>query len=246
MKTVQQGIEKQGIGRSKLTGNWGGLMQLGRTQFGWGRVTAALAVVCLGVSVAGAQGPGGDIGPGMGPHRPPMERAMGPWGGGPGGLHGDHGRWWNDTRLVEKYKLTETQRKAMDDIYQQHRLTLVDLHATLEKQELQMEPLIKADQPDEGKILSQIDRVAQARAELEKANARMLLGIRKELTPEQWKQLAADRAARREGHGGPDGPRHQLQHRGGPGTPPPDGQGGPVGGGPGADGPGADGPSEME
>jgi protein CpxP len=216
------------------------------TRFGLGKVAAALAVVCLGVSAVWAQGPGD--GPGMGPHRPPMERAMGP--GGPGGLHGDHGRWWNETRLVEKYKLTDTQRKAMDDIYQQHRLTLVDLHATLEKQELQMEPLIKADQPDEGKILSQIDRVAQARAELEKANARMLLGIRKELTPEQWKQLAADRAARRDGRGsgsGMEGQRHQWRKSGGPaGAPPPDGAGAPAGGGPGADGPGGDGPGGME
>lgn len=183
-----------------------------------------------------AQGPGD--GPGMGPHRPPMERAM-----GPGGMHGDHGRWWNEPRLVEKYKLTETQRKAMDDIYQQHRLTLVDLHATLEKQELEMEPLIKADQPDEGKILSQIDRVAQARAELEKANARMLLGIRKELTPEQWKQLAADRAARREGRGPggdrPDRPMHRRPDGPGQQGPGADGQGAPAG-------PGADGAGEME
>ena len=55
-----------------------------------------------------------------------------------------------------------------------------------------MEPLLAADQPDEGKILAQIDRVAQARAELEKANARMLLGLRRVLTPEQWKTLQAD------------------------------------------------------
>ena len=55
-----------------------------------------------------------------------------------------------------------------------------------------MEPLLAADQPDEGKILAQIDRVAQARAELEKANARMLLGLRRVLTPDQWKTLQAD------------------------------------------------------
>jgi hypothetical protein len=34
--------------------------------------------------------------------------------------------------------------------------------------------------------------VAQARAELEKANARMLLGIRRVLTPDQWKKLQAE------------------------------------------------------
>jgi periplasmic protein CpxP/Spy len=195
-----------------------------------GKMAMAVAVASVGVAgIAGAQAPGGDGGPGMGPHRPPMERAMGP--GGPGGPHGDHGRWWNEPRLTEKYKLTDTQRKAMDDIYQQHRLTLVDLHATLERHEVEMEPLMKADQPDEGKILSQIDRIAQARAELEKANARMLLGLRKELTPEQWKQMEADRAARHAGQG-PDGQRHQWRGPSGPpdgqhAPPPPGGPGGP-------------------
>jgi protein CpxP len=189
-----------------------------------GRLVAGLAIAFLGIAGTTsiwAQGPP-DGEPGMGPHRPPMERAMGP--------HVDHGRWWNGQRAIEQLKLTETQRKAMDDIYQQHRLTLVDLHATLEKAELALEPLIGADQPDEGKILAQIDRVAQARAELEKANARMLLGLRRQLTPEQWKQLQAERSARRGQGGGEEGRRWH-------------GQGGPDKGGPGKGGPGQDGPA---
>jgi len=186
-----------------------------------GLAVAAFGVA--GVGMAGAQAP--DSVPGMGPHRPPMERAMGP--------HGEHGRWWNDPQAVDKFKLTDAQRKSMDDIYQQHRLTLVDLHGTLEKAELAMEPMMREDQPDEGKILSQIDRVAAARAELEKANARMLLEIRKQLTPDQWKQVQADRAARMEsrgpmGPGGPGGPGVRWRGRGGPGA------GGPGTGGPGA------------
>jgi Spy/CpxP family protein refolding chaperone len=187
------------------------------------RMNLGLAVAALGVMgavTAWGQAPGPDGTPGMGPHRPPMERAL--------GMRGDHGRWWNEQRA-------ETQRKAMDDIYQQHRLTLVDLHASLEKQELAMEPLIKADQPDEGQVLAQIDRVAQARAELEKANARMLLGIRKQLTPEQWKQMEADREARRAEHG----PGHGDFRRGGPGA------GGPSAGGPPPGGPGPMGPDAM-
>jgi len=182
--------------------------------FKTGLLVAALAAT----GMAWAQGPGGqDVGPGMGPHRPPMERALGP--GGPGGPRGEHGRWWDDPQVAEKLKLTDTQRKSMDDIYQKHRVTLVDLHASLEKAELAMEPLIQDDQPDEGKILAQIDRVAQARAELEKANARMLLGLRKELTPDQWKQIQAFRAARHEGRGGPGGEMRRGHGQPGPGTP---------------------------
>jgi periplasmic protein CpxP/Spy len=71
-------------------------------------------------------------------------------------------------------------------------LKLIDLSAALQKQEAIMEPLVEADRPDESQVLAQIDRVAQARAELEKANARMLLGFRGVLTQDQWKKLQAE------------------------------------------------------
>jgi Spy/CpxP family protein refolding chaperone len=102
------------------------------------------------------------------------------------------GRWWHDPALVQKLALTSDQQKRMDDIFQQQKLKLIDLNAALQKEETIMEPLVAADQPDEAKILTQIDRVAQARAELEKANARMLLGIRRTLTQDQWKKLQAE------------------------------------------------------
>ena len=98
---------------------------------------------------------------------------------------------------MEKLKLTEEQRKAMDKIFQDHRATLIDLHANVEKAELAMEPLIGEDTPNEAKILAQIDKLAQARAELEKANARFLLALRAKLTPEQWKTLQANRPEHR-------------------------------------------------
>jgi Spy/CpxP family protein refolding chaperone len=147
-------------------------------------------------------------------------------------MGGDHGRWWNDPKTVDRLKLTDTQRKAMDDTLQQHRSTLIDLRASLEKTELDLEPMMKEDQPNESQILAQIDKVAQARAELEKANARFLLQIRSKLTPEQWKLMEADRAARPHGNwgqGGPGGQPHgNWQHR--QQTPAPDGQAPPPGG----------------
>lgn len=168
--------------------------------------TVGLGLAIAGALLAGtamAQGPGGGMGmggPGFGGHRPPMERAFGP--------HGDHGRWWNNPKVVEQLKLTDAQRKTFDGILLEHREKLIDLRGNVEKAELEMEPLMSADQPNEGKILSQIDKVAQARAELEKANARFLLAIRSKLTPEQWKQVQAFRANReREGRGF-ERPRH--------------------------------------
>jgi periplasmic protein CpxP/Spy len=162
---------------------------------------------------------GGDRGGSGG--TPPMERSFHAGGG--------HGRWWDNPRVAQQVGITDDQKKKMDDIFQQSRLRLIDLKAGLEKQEAIMQPLIEADQQDEGKILSQIDAIAQARAELEKANARMLFEIRKTLTPDQWKKLQAmahegPRGGRdRDGDGRPDGQRKGW----GPGPR----QGGPAGSG---------------
>lgn len=140
---------------------------------------SALAILCLASTSLFAQDwRGGDRGPG-GPGAPPMERSF----------HGVEHRWWDNPRISQQVGLTDDQKKKMDDISQQHRLQLIDLNATLEKQEAIMRPLIEADQPDESKILSQIDAIAQARAELEKNRARMLFSIRQVLTPDQWKKL---------------------------------------------------------
>jgi len=184
------------------------------------RLGVAIASVLL-VSFALAQGPGGGMsggggmGPGFGQHRPPFEKAMGP--------EGDHGRWWNNPKVVDALKLTDAQRKEMDATMLAHREKLVDLHANLQKAELEMEPLMGDDQPNEAKILAEIDKIAAARAELEKANARFLLGIRAKLTPDQWKalkQLQADRQKhmqergpwqRGEGRQGRDGDGHDGQ-----------------------------------
>jgi Spy/CpxP family protein refolding chaperone len=191
----------------------------------FGRVLLELAVA--GTLLAGtalAQGPGG-MGMGMGPapgfgeHRPPMERAL--------GVQGIPGRWWNNPKIVERLKLTDDQRKAFDGILLEHREKLIDLRANVEKAELEMEPLVGADQPNEAKILAQIDKVAQSRAELEKANARFLLAIRNKLTPDQWKQVQAFRANHGQERGGPgfERPGHDGQGPGGqrhrPMAPPP-------------------------
>jgi protein CpxP len=131
--------------------------------------------------------------PPMRPNRPPMERAF---------HAGPPGRWWMDPGMVQKLGLTADQQKRIDTLFQQSRLKLIDLSAGLQKEEAILEPLVEADRPDEAQVLAQIDRVAQARAELEKANARMLLGFRGVLTQDQWKKLQAEGPRRR----GPERP----------------------------------------
>jgi Spy/CpxP family protein refolding chaperone len=161
-----------------------------------------------------------------------MDQGRGGWGEGmhSGFRLGPPGIWWHNPDLIQKLTLTPDQQKRMDDILQQSRLQLIDLRANVEKQELLLEPMLAANPPDTNKVLAQIDHIAQARAELEKANAKMLLAIRNVLTPDQWTKLQTEerdnrrmRMRRGDMPGGPGGP-------GGSGRPPgPGGPGGPEG-----------------
>ena len=173
-----------------------------RTKRYWGK----LAIGSLFVAAALAQPPGPMGGPG-GP--PPGSDMRGPGGPAPGGPnHGgreipppphaslppmEHsmppGTWWRNPDMVQKLALNADQQKKIEDVFQQQRLKLVDLDAALKKEEITLEPLMSADTPDEAKTLAEIDKVAQARADLETANARFLFAIRRVLTPDQWKKL---------------------------------------------------------
>ncbi len=172
------------------------------------------------------------------PDGPPGRGGSGSYMGG--GMRGTSrilppGMWWKNPDLVTKLSLTADQQKRMDDILQQSRIQLVHIKATLEEQQILLEPMLNANPPDSTKALAQISTIADTRASLEKANAKMLLSIRSVLTADQWTKLQAEQRARRDsmhnmrgrddsgrggygprGPGSPGGPRN----RPGTGAPP--------------------------
>ena len=102
--------------------------------------------------------------------------------------------WWRNEAASKLLGLSEDQVKRMNDVFQQSRLKLIDQKAALDKEEAMLEPLVETETIDEGRAASQLDKVAQARAELEKTRGRMLLGIRKQLDSEQWRKLKENRS----------------------------------------------------
>jgi Spy/CpxP family protein refolding chaperone len=128
------------------------------------------------------------------------------------------GTWWKDSEAVKKLGVSETQVGQIEQAFLAHRLRLVDLRADLEKQELNLQPLLDADRPDETKVAAQIDLITAARGRLEKEHASMLLAIRRVLSTEQWKQLQALQHERVKG--GPGGPPMPVPGRPSPPSPP--------------------------
>ena len=148
----------------------------------------ATLLLCAAAVAQPPQGaPGMQGGPGFGEHH----RNFGqPPDGGMRPLL-PPGRWWKNAEVAKTIGLNDAQVQKIEQIFVDSRMKLVDVHATLQKEEIKLEPLLEADNPDESAVLAAIDRITAARATLEKANAQMAFAIRRVLTPEQWKKLRA-------------------------------------------------------
>src|SRR5262245_28097141 len=62
------------------------------------------------------------------------------------------GKWWKNAEIVKELQLSDDQLQRLEKTFQDSRLHLIDLHAALQKEEAQLEPLIQSDNPDESQV----------------------------------------------------------------------------------------------
>jgi len=99
------------------------------------------------------------------------------------------GRWWDDKKTVKKLNLRPDQSQRMDTVFEANKGTLYTLYGNLQREQQRFVDMPREDLRDETKVFAQIDRIAQARADLEKANFHTLLQIRAQLDPDQLTAL---------------------------------------------------------
>ena len=122
--------------------------------------------------------------------------------GGPGGkgrhvvmMRREMGKWWQNPDVVSKLGLNDSQVSQLNQVFYNHKMKLIDYGADMEKQDLKLQNLLDADQPDEGQVNAQVDQVLSARGKLEREFTAMNLDLRKQLSLEQWRQLKTIRGA---------------------------------------------------
>ena len=178
-----------------------------KTRFVIALGTLALAGVCwaqeTGAAVGGVMT--GPRQPGKGPHNVMFRREM--------------GKWWQNPDVVSKLALSDAQVTQLNQVFYNHKLKLIDYGSDMEKQDLKLQTILDADQPDEAQVNSQVDQVLSARGKLEREFTAMNLDLRKQLSLEQWRQLKTMR-------GGEAMPgdhkfffKQKLMPPGGPGAP---------------------------
>lgn len=138
--------------------------------------------------------------------------------GGPGGAM--HwllpGKWWKHPKAATELNLSPEQINKLDDIFIKYKSSMIDIKATIEHKELELGNLIDKDNVDDNAILKVADNLIAAKGELQKAVIRMVLDMKKVLTPDQVKKLKAFRdelrTKRIEERGFMHGRRQELPH----------------------------------
>ena len=131
----------------------------------------------------------------------PPDPGQGPDPDGPGTLGGPGGamhwllpgKWWKHPKASTELNLSPEQINKLDDIFTKHKSSMIDIKATIEHKELELGNLIDKDNADDNAILKVADNLIAAKGELQKTMIRMVLDMKKVLTPDQVKKLKAFR-----------------------------------------------------
>lgn len=99
------------------------------------------------------------------------------------------GKWWKRPRFAAEIGLTADQSREIEKIFVKSRTRLIDLKADLEKKQLALQSSMEDQGADRRTVEKEIEAVENARAELQKARALMILDMKQILKHDQWERL---------------------------------------------------------
>ena len=117
--------------------------------------------------------------------------------------------------LIEALDLTEVQESQIKDLRFSHEKQMINLQAKVKTEKLNLRELKQADEPNKKKIYAQIEKVSNARVEVDKARVDHQLAMRKVLTEEQYKifRKGMRKAEGRKGQRAEKSPRREHNFR---------------------------------
>jgi len=111
-------------------------------------------------------------------------------------------KWWVDPKLRAELGITDQQSAAIEAIWQKGLPERSETRVNLEKLEAALDQMMLDASADEAAVITQIDKVEEARTDASKARTLMLYRINKVLTPEQRAKLAEKAKAMRDQRSG--------------------------------------------
>jgi Spy/CpxP family protein refolding chaperone len=124
----------------------------------------------------------------------------------PGGFHPPAGlleQFWNDPACAAELRLTDVQRKQLQDAALTQRLSLIDGGADALKALARLSALLEADQLDDAAYQQQLSKLSDAAGRLVQGAGEMAASPRRVLTVEQWWKLQGVQKAKRAAQAAP-------------------------------------------
>jgi len=99
------------------------------------------------------------------------------------------GKWWHDRRAVGQLNLTDDEIRVLDEQYVKTRRILFDLKKEVDRQRFELDTLLEKDSSTRPELMSQFEKLENARADLSRVRFNFILEARETLGPERFMKL---------------------------------------------------------
>jgi len=99
------------------------------------------------------------------------------------------GKRWKDPDIAKALQLTAGEVKQLDKLFVESRRRMIELKNQVEKEQFEYQNLMESKTLDEAAINRQLQKLEQARSELNEERSRFVVAVRKILGSERFQRL---------------------------------------------------------
>ena len=100
-----------------------------------------------------------------------------------------HGKWWNNSEVADELKLTDSERKILEEKYTDGRRKMIDLKSEVEKERLELDIALENQDASKSQIVERYDNLENARKKLSKERFGLLVEVREVIGAERFQSL---------------------------------------------------------
>ena len=100
-----------------------------------------------------------------------------------------HGKWWNNSAVAEELKLTDSERKILEEKYTEGRRKMIDLKSEVEKERLELDIALEKREANKDQIIERYDNLENARKKLSKELFGLLIEVREVIGVARFQSL---------------------------------------------------------
>lgn len=101
------------------------------------------------------------------------------------------GKWWRRPEVINTLNLSEDQQNKLESVWASSASDLIDLRASVDKENVALRVLLDAPQLDRAAIRRAAARLSEARGRLFERELMMLVDMRNVLNDQQWMRMRA-------------------------------------------------------